>query len=441
MYWERYSHDKIKAIVNQALSENLTYRDKRPVLGIPATYLDSTEFYSDAPFLKDAPFMKTMVENPNHIGCHTLEQNEHLDIFEGTQKIERELIHLIAEEIFAGEKNQQDGYVATGGTEANIEAIWIYRNYFQKEFGAKPEEIALVYSEDSHYSMPKAANLLDLQSIILKVGENDRAILQEDLQKKIQDAQIQDVKYFIIIMNVSTTMFGSVDDIERITDYFERQKVEYKVHIDGAFGGFIYPFTNLSEDNPFTFKNPRISSFTIDGHKMLQTPYGTGIFLIRKNFMHYVRTEEAQYIPGKDYTVCGSRSGANAISVWMLMRIHGSEGLKIRMQTLNERTDRFCNRLDELNIPYFRNPYINIVTMKAGYFSVDLAKKYHLVADSYEFEAKWWKVVVMAHVKQGILEQFLIDLEEEIKNHKADNLKENLQQNFIQKAKSTEHKV
>lgn len=416
MYWERYSHDKVKEVVFNALSENLTYRDKQPILGIPATYLDRSEFYEDAPFLKDAPFMKTLVENPNHIGCHTLKEDEHLDIFGGTQNIEKELINLIAEEVFKGNKGEQDGYVATGGTEANIEAMWIYRNYFQKEFAAKPEEIALVYSVDSHYSMPKGANMLALKSIMLEVDEDTRAIVQADLEQKIAQAQANGIRYFIVVMNVSTTMFGSVDDIERVSDFLENQKITYKLHVDAAFGGFIYPFTNLSEENPYTFQNPRITSFTLDGHKMLQTPYGTGIFLIRKNFMHYVKTEEAQYIPGKDYTICGSRSGANAISVWMLMRIHGSEGLKIRMQTLNERTDRLCKRLDEMNIQYYRNPFINIVAIKAGYFSFDFGERYHLVADSYEFEPKWWKIVVMPHVEQGILEQFLLDLEKEIQN-------------------------
>ena len=82
----------------------------------------------------------------------------------------------------------------------------------------------------------------------------------------------------------------------------------------------------------FTFQNPYLNSITADGHKMLQTPYGTGLFLIRKGYFDYVKTEEAQYIPGKDYTVSGSRSGANAISMWMILQIHGSEGWKYKME-------------------------------------------------------------------------------------------------------------
>ena len=213
-----------------------------------------------------------------HIGCHTLNEDSE-PFFKGTQKIEVELIKLCAEEILGGDKDAQDGYVAPGGTEANIQAIWIYRNYFQKKFDAKIEEIAVVYSQDSHYSMPKGANILNVSSIVLDVDSENRMILQEDMESKILAAKKDGVKYFIVVMNMSTTMFGSVDDIVRVTNFFEDNNLTYKAHVDGAFGGFIYPFTN--DASSYTFQNERISSFTLDGHKMLQTPYGTGIFIIR----------------------------------------------------------------------------------------------------------------------------------------------------------------
>ncbi|MNS54784.1 Histidine decarboxylase [compost metagenome] len=289
----------------------------------------------------------------------------------------------------------------------------MYRNYFVKEFGAKIDEIALVYSQDSHYSMPKGGNILNLQSVIVEVEEETRSIKQSDLETKVNQALTNGIKYFIVIANMSTTMFGSVDDVDHLAAYFDSLNVEFKLHVDGAYGGFIYPFTNLNSH--YTFQNKHITSFTCDGHKMLQTPYGTGLFLIRKGFMEYVCTDEAQYIPGKDYTICGSRSGANAISIWMVLMTHGSAGWQYKMESLCDRASRICNKLDELGIKYFHNPFINIITIKNGYISRQLAEKYHLVADSYEFEAKWWKIVVMPHVKQGYIDSFLQEIEAERK--------------------------
>ena len=47
-------------------------------------------------------------------------------------------------------------------------------------------------------------------------------------------------------------MFGSVDEIAPITNFLKANNIDFKLHIDGAFGGFIYPFTN--PNNEFNFK-------------------------------------------------------------------------------------------------------------------------------------------------------------------------------------------
>ncbi len=406
MYWEKLSHDEITSQIDAALGNNMSYKTKK-ILGVPASYLDEEQFYDDAPFLEDSPFLKTLIANPNHIGCHTLNEDSE-PFFKGTQKIEVELVKLCAEEILGGEQDAQDGYVAPGGTEANIQALWIYRNYFIKEHNANIDEIAVVYSEDSHYSMPKGANILNVSSIVLKVDDSTRMILESDLKHRITQARDEGVKYFILVMNMSTTMFGSVDDIVRVTDYFENNNLNYKAHIDGAFGGFIYPFTN--DKSSYTFQNERISSFTLDGHKMLQTPYGTGIFIIRKGFMEFALTEEASYVQGKDYTICGSRSGANAISIWMILKTHGSDGLKVKMRNLSDKSKALCKKFDKIGVEYYHNPHINIITIRGKYISPQLAKKYSLVPDVHSKTPNWYKIVVMDHVKQGVLDNFIIDL-------------------------------
>lgn len=411
MYWPKLTSDKIKARVADALNNNVNYR-KTPVLGVPATYLDTEVFYDDAPFLENAPFLSTLIANPNHIGCHTLTNGE--QIFKGTQQLEKELIKLCAEQILGGKEDEQDGYVASGGTEANIEALWIYRNYFINECKANVSEIAAVCSTDSHYSLFKGANLININSIVVEVDKQTRELLISDLESKLEKAIQSEIKYFIVNMNLSTTMFGSVDDIDKVTALLNKKKINYKLHVDAAFGGFIYPFTN--QKSSYTFQNPDITSFSIDAHKMLQTPYGTGIFLIRKNYMKYVQTHEAQYVEGTDYTLCGSRSGANAIAIWMILHNHGSEGWRTKMRTLIDRTTDVCCQLNDLGIRYFRNPYINIIAIRATDIPANVAKKYFLVADSYEREPQWWKIVIMPHITRGIIDSFINDLKQVLKS-------------------------
>ncbi len=405
MHWKKLPFKTIKSRIFEALENNLNYKDE-PILGLPATYLDQEQFYFNAPFLKDAPFLSTLISNPNHIGCHTYSKGE--SYFSGTQAIEVDVLRICAEEILGAKPGSYDGYVAPGGTEANIQAQWIYRNYFMKEKQAKLEEIGLVFSEDVHYSAYKGCNILNIKPITIKI-DKDRNWDLVDLNNQLIEQKKLGIKYLIIHLTMATTMYGSIDVPTPILNTIKNHFEDYFVHVDAAFGGFIYPFTN--PDCQLTFKNEAVSSITLDGHKMLQAPYGTGIFLARKGLMEYAQTEEASYVQGTDFTLCGSRSGANAVSMWMILMTHGSAGWQYQMERLIDRTDRICEKLDELKIPYYRNPFMNIVTMDANYVPIEVAKKYHLVADDFN-NPKWWKIVTMMHVKKHVIDNFLIDLQQ-----------------------------
>ena len=404
MNWPKLPTRVIKQRVFEALEQNLNYTQEK-ILGLPATYLDQEQFYFNAPFLKEAAFLSVLINNPNHIGCHTYSEGE--KYFKGTQQLEIDLLRICAEEIFAAPKGGYDGYVAPGGTEANIEAQWIYRNYFQKEKGAKASEIGLIFSQDVHYSAYKGCNLLGINPITVAVNDKDRTWDLEDLKEKLETAKSEGIKYLIVHLSMGTTMFGSVDEPSTILPIIRSYFQDYFVHVDAAFGGFIYPFTQ--SDKSLTFQNPEISSFTIDGHKMLQAPYGTGIFLCRKGLMEYTQTEEASYVQGTDFTLCGSRSGANAVAMWMILMTHGSSGWTYLMEMLIDRTDRICEALDELGVEYYRHPNMNIVTIKAECLPRSIAMKYHLVADDFK-QPKWWKIVAMMHVEKSVIDEFLMDM-------------------------------
>ncbi len=402
--WTKYSNQEIKDIVFNALNENTSFFDK-VLLGIPGSHLDQNVFYHDAPWLKDAPFLSTMIHNPNHIGCHTLGKSE--SFFTGTQKIERELIDICAKEILKGGKEDFDGYVASGGTEANMQAIWIYRNYFMQEFGASHDEIFILCSDDSHYSMDKASNVLGISIVKVKVNENDRSIDDNDLNNTLRECKKNGKKYAIIVANMMTTMFGSVDDPDQYVNAVTTAGIDFKLHVDGAYGGFFYPFS--SEMNKLDFHNPHVSSVTLDAHKMVQAPYGTGIFLTRKGNIHYANTKEASYVEGEDYTLIGSRSGANALAVWMILRTYGPYGWYEKITTLLNRTRWFADKLEKNDIKFYRQKFSNIITIRSKYVNDQIGRKYGLVPDNHE-SPNWYKVVVMEHVTMDNLVPLLEEI-------------------------------
>lgn len=390
--WKRRTQEEINNTVFEALKHNINYAEQN-ALGVPASYLDEKVFNQDAAFLKDAPYISTLVQNPNHIGCHTVGASEHF--FQGTQDIERELIEICAVDILGGQLGEHDGYVASGGTEANIQAVWVYRNLFIKEYDASNTDICILCSADSHYSMDKAANLLSVDVYKVKVDDHTRQISTESVSEAIERAMADNKKYFIVVSNMMTTMFGSVDDIDVYTDTLTHMKCMFRMHVDGAYGGFYYPFS--CKNSKLTFANPHISSFTLDAHKMAQAPYGTGIFLIRKGLIQHVYTKQASYVEGEDLTLIGSRSGANAVATWMILVKNGPYGWDEKIFILQKRAEWMCRQLEALNMRYYRHPHSNIITIRSQDIKQEVAYAFGLVPDNHT-EPNWYKIVIMEHV-------------------------------------------
>jgi len=405
-YWKKYSKKQLKKRIDQALASVVDFQNSKS-LGYPVSKLDENVFNTNDTILNEAPLLKSFIANPNNIGCHTLGKSE--EAFKGSQELEKEVIRVLASDLFKAEENAYDGYIATGGTEANIQALWIYRNYYQKEYKATLDEMVILASEDTHYSVYKGANLLGLEN---PVDFERREICVEALESIVAELVSKGKKYVMVISNMATTMFGSVDDPDVYAGVLRKHPLQYRIHIDGAFGGFIYPITH--KKSTIHFGNPEVSSITIDAHKMLQAPYGTGVFLCRKGLIENVLTREAQYVDGMDLTLVGSRSGANAIAVWMILFSYGYYGWFEKINTLLLRTEWFCRQLDALEIDYFREPHMNIVTLRSNFVTVDLAHKYGLVPESHDGQNQWYKVIVMDHVEIQDLEKFLNDLQDSL---------------------------
>ncbi|GGK54439.1 cytochrome d ubiquinol oxidase subunit I [Lutibacter litoralis] len=408
-YWKKYSKEKLIKRIDTALNANVNFQTSK-ALGYPVSRLDENVFNTSGSFLDESPLLKSFIANPNNIGCHTLGKSE--EAFKGSQELEREIIQVLAVDIFKAKENEYDGYIATGGTEANIQALWVYRNLYKKEFNATLDEMVILSSEDTHYSVHKGSNLLSIENVSIPVDFNSREILKDELDSIVKDLISNGKKYFMVISNMATTMFGSVDNPDMYAEILEKYNVAFKIHVDGAFGGFIYPISN--KNSTINFENPNISSITIDAHKMLQAPYGTGVFLCRKGLIENVLTTEAQYVDGMDLTIVGSRSGANAIAVWMILFSYGYYGWFEKINTLLLRTKWFTKQMDALNIEYFRDPFMNIVTLKSEYIPKNIAHKFGLVPDTHNGANSWYKVIMMDHVEIDDLIIFVEELQKEL---------------------------
>lgn len=400
MQWEAWPDAQIASTVRRALAANADFLAREPgaghaagggaIMGVPGSVLDRRVF-PETDFVRRSPFLQTLLANPNHIGCHTRGESERF--FAGTQAIERELLQLCAEEILGAEPGGWDGYVATGGTESNLQGLWLARNALRGASGEPPRQVGVLHSVDTHYSVSKGADLLGLLDMPVAVEPRSRAMTPASLAAAVDAGRARGVEAVVAVLNMGTTMFGTVDDPRPVWEALAG--LPHVGHVDAAFGGFIYPFT--TPDQSLNFADPRLVSWTLDAHKMLQAPYGTGIHLCRRGWIEHARTGAASYVRGGDVTLCGSRSGANAVAVWMILRAWGSDGGKAFCAELMARSDRLCAALDGLGVPWLRQPGMNIVALDAAWVPQAVADRFALVPDDHA-APRWYKVVVMDHV-------------------------------------------
>jgi aromatic-L-amino-acid decarboxylase len=96
-----------------------------------------------------------------------------------------------------------------------------------------------------------------------------------------------------VVSTAGTTNTGAVDPLEPIADLCEREGLWH--HVDGAYGAF---FHIVDELRPLLAGLPRADSLTLDPHKGLFLPYGTGALLVRDGAaLRAVYEVRASYLP------------------------------------------------------------------------------------------------------------------------------------------------
>ena len=133
-------------------------------------------------------------------------------------------------------------------------------------------------SDDAHYSLEKAANILGIGTDhlikipVTAMGEMDVAILEERLKKTIAEGGLP----FFVAGTAGTTVRGAYDPIPELLEL--KNKYSFWLHIDGAWGGAVLVSDILREK--YMRGIEQVDSLTWDFHKMLGTALMCNVFLI-----------------------------------------------------------------------------------------------------------------------------------------------------------------
>ncbi|MEI8002992.1 MAG: aminotransferase class V-fold PLP-dependent enzyme, partial [Methanothrix sp.] len=144
-------------------------------------------------------------------------------LFPGVAELEERVVQMLGEMLGCPDAA---GYVSTGGTESNIQAIRAARN----EAGIKSGNIVVPAS--AHFSFDKIGDLLSL--------EVRKAELDESLKVDLSSVEsLLDERTVALVGIAGTTEYGQVDPIEGLAKLAGERSLH--LHVDAAFGGFVLP--------------------------------------------------------------------------------------------------------------------------------------------------------------------------------------------------------
>lgn len=344
---------------------------------------------------KSGRVLSSMCTAPHELAVHAhmmfIESNlGNPDLYPGTKHLEKEIISILGD-LFHGQNLA--GHMTTGGTEANITALWIARKLSGKR--------EVLFPKSSHFSITKAIDLLNMEPVELELDEK-YCISLDDVEAKISENTAA------IVCMAGSTELGVVDPIDKLSELCTEN---ISLHVDAAFGGFVIPFlTELGYDLPkFDFEVPGVTSLNTDPHKMGLATIPAGVLLYRnEEYLDRITVDAPYLISMKHTALSGTRNSAAVAGTYAVLKHLGRIGFKENVRSCMENTNYLVSRIEELGLEPAITPVMNVLGIKLK----NPEKVQHELAKQNWYVSKGRfpstiRLVMMPHVTRTVIENFL----------------------------------
>lgn len=278
---------------------------------------------------------------------------------------------------FVGYPTKAGGYLSSGGSLANLTAVTTARS---ERLDENFLDGTLYASDQVHHSILKAAMLAGFPARRVRQIASDAVgrLSLEALREAVAADRREGLKPFLVVASAGTTNTGAVDDLGALADFAEHQ--DLWLHVDAAYGGF---FILTDRGRRLLAPLARADSITLDPHKGLFLPYGTGCLLVRdREALRRAHHVPAAYMPTPSslpelvdfHAVSPELSRAfRGLRVWLPIKMHGIEAFR---RALDEKLDlahwvwrELCS-MDELEV--IAEPLLSIVAFRLRLPHLDL---------------------------------------------------------------------
>ncbi len=260
------------------------------------------------------------------------------------------------------------GFLTSGGSLANFSAVVTARE------AKLPEDFlaGVVYTSDQvHHSVTKAAKLAGIpERRVRALPTDERFRLRTDaLRDAIAQDRVAGLTPFLVVASAGTTNTGAIDPLDEIAEFCRRESLWFNV--DPAYGG-LFMLTDRGRSALEGIE--RADSITLDPHKGLFMPYGSGCLLVREpaalRAAHHVG---AEYLPPDadaarpDYAAMTPELTRpyRGLSVWLALRLYGFDAFERQLEEKLDLIDWASERLRGLSrVEILAEPQLTVVAFR-----------------------------------------------------------------------------
>ncbi|HYW52303.1 MAG TPA: aminotransferase class V-fold PLP-dependent enzyme [Gemmatimonadaceae bacterium] len=224
------------------------------------------------------------------------------------------------------------GVFTTGGSMATFNAVLCAR---ERHLGAEIRRGVLYTSDQAHHCVIKSARLGGIMPDRVRSIASDAQFRMpvDALRAAIAADRRDGLVPFMVVSNAGTTNTGAVDPLDAIADACRDENLWH--HVDGAYGAFF----QLCHDTRGVLRGlDRADSLTLDPHKGMFMPYGTGALLVRDGAaLRAAHEGTADYLPelpsanefydpsqhGPDLS-----RGFPGLRMWLTMKLYGADAFR-----------------------------------------------------------------------------------------------------------------
>jgi glutamate/tyrosine decarboxylase-like PLP-dependent enzyme len=234
-------------------------------------------------------------------------------------------------------------------------------------------KVRIVAGRQAHGTVVKSVALLGF-------GIDNIEWVDTDAQGRIIPSLVPELdKSTILILQAGNVSSGSFDPFDEICD--KANNANAWVHIDGAFGLWAACSESLRH---LTKGIEKANSWSVDGHKTLNTPYDSGIVLCNdKEALISALQASGSYIAysenrdGMLYTPEMSRR-ARVIEIWAALKYLGKKGVDELVLGLHERAVQMGHKLEAEGFEILNDIVFNQVLVACDNDEITNRTLYHI---------------------------------------------------------------